>query len=271
MSKPTGRSALKRWLKSSPISAAALLLTFMFSPAWGSDLAKEKRWADQIVDELFDGEAVWLEAGGSRFLGIYTEADAKAQGSIIVLHGIGVHPDWPQVINPLRVGLAEQGWNTLSVQLPILSNEAEAEEYLPLFSEVPPRKDAALHYLQQADSGPVFIVSHSMGSSMALHYMAGNTDGAIAGLILIGSSAGGTEGLDEPAKGLNGLDLPILDLYGQFDLNTVLSGGGKRAEVALASGNEDFSQVQTPGADHFYDGYEEQLLATVSQWLEARR
>jgi len=26
-----------------------------------SDLAKEKRWAEQVVDAIMDGEAVWLE------------------------------------------------------------------------------------------------------------------------------------------------------------------------------------------------------------------
>ena len=271
MSLAPNRTVLRRWRKPGWISAAALLLTSVYAPAWGSDLAKEKRWADQVVDQLFDGEAIQLEADGVEFLGLYTEAASEPKGSVIVLHGIGVHPDWPQVINPLRVGLAEQGWNTLSIQLPILPNEAADEDYLPLFPEAPPRIDAALHYLEQADPGPVFIAAHSMGSFMALHYVGGTSGSGVAGLILIGTSTGGTDGMDEAAEGLTGIKLPMLDLYGEFDLETVLTGVGKRAEVAEVSGNDDFSQIETPGADHFFDGYEERLLETVSEWLEARR
>ena len=35
------------------------LLTFSFN-LYASDLEKEKRWADQVVDAIIDGEAVWL-------------------------------------------------------------------------------------------------------------------------------------------------------------------------------------------------------------------
>ena len=85
-----------------------LLLAFMFSTVTlASDLAKEKRWADQVVDAILDGEAVWLNDGTSDFLGIYTEAAEDKGRSVIVMHGTGIHPDWQQVIQPLRVGLTE--------------------------------------------------------------------------------------------------------------------------------------------------------------------
>lgn len=255
----------------SPALAGLLLLMLSALPSWASDLAKEQRWADQIVDELFDGEAVWLESGGIRFLGIFTEATSEAKGSVVVLHGIGAHPDWPEVINPLRVGLAEAGWNTLSVQLPILPNEAESEEYLPLFPEAPPRINAAIDFLRQTDGGPVFIVAHSMGSSMALAFFGDRTNPGVSGLVLIGTNTGGSGGLDESAERLEGVVVPILDLYGELDLEPVLAGVETRAKVAAASGNRDFSQIEVAGADHFFNGVEDELLDTVSEWLEARR
>jgi hypothetical protein len=39
---------------------------------------------------------------------------------------MGAHPDWPEVIQPLHSGLPESGWTTLSVQMPILANDARA-------------------------------------------------------------------------------------------------------------------------------------------------
>ena len=107
------------------VIAFAALLTILSVPSLASDTAKEKRWADQIVDTLMEGEAVWLQAGQTKFLGIYTESATKpAKGAVIVLHGIGAHPDWTDVVHPLRVGLTEHGWTTLSLQMPILANEA---------------------------------------------------------------------------------------------------------------------------------------------------
>jgi hypothetical protein len=88
-----------------------------------SDLEKEKRWVDQVVDAILDGDAVWLNDGTSEFLGIYTEAEKDKSRAVIVMHGTGIHPDWQQVIQPLRVGLTEHNWNTLSIQMPILPND----------------------------------------------------------------------------------------------------------------------------------------------------
>ncbi|MEJ2076288.1 MAG: DUF3530 family protein, partial [Reinekea sp.] len=85
-----------------------------------SDLNKEKRWADQIVDALIDGEPEWLQAGDQKFLAIYTEAEEESTKGMIVVHGTGVHPDWEQVVKPIRVDMASHGWNTLSIQMPIL-------------------------------------------------------------------------------------------------------------------------------------------------------
>ena len=80
--------------------------------ALASDLAKEKRWADQVVDALLDGEAVYLNDGRADFLAIETEStDAAQRKAVIVMHGTGVHPNWPTVVSPLRVGLTESGWH----------------------------------------------------------------------------------------------------------------------------------------------------------------
>jgi len=140
-----------------------ILIIFSYtSPA--SDLPKEKRWAEQIEDALLDGEPVTLNDGINDFFAIDTTAENPNSTAIILLHGIGVHPDWPQVINPLRVGLPEKGWRTLSLQLPVLPNDASAQDYQPLMKEVPGRIEAGIKYLQSNGSKKIIIVAHSMGA-----------------------------------------------------------------------------------------------------------
>lgn len=233
-----------------------------------SDVAKEQRWAEQIVDALLDGEAEWLEAGGHEFLSIYTESsEGEVKRAAIVLHGIGAHPDWPQVVFPLRVGLAERGWATLSLQMPVLPNEAETDEYKPLFNEVAPRIDAGLGFLEDQGIEQVVIVAHSLGSAMASYYLANNKR-PVAALIGVGMSTGSGDPRTDTAVSLQSIRIPVLDLYGSNDLETVRNYASKRAEAANRAGNEGYEQIKVQGANHFFDGKEEELIETVSTWLE---
>jgi len=254
-----------------PLNLAVLLFFFIWSaPSIASDLAKEKRWADQIVDSLIDGNAVWLDTGSTKFLGIYTESSIKpAKGTIIVLHGIGVHPDWPDVVYPLRVKLAEQGWNTLSLQMPILANEAEAKDYVPLFPEIAPRMQAAVDFIKGKGAKKIVIVAHSMGSTMAAYYLSKNSNPMVKGLVEIGVSG---NPFKEPGLGYldtlpNLKETPILDLYGSEDLEPVLKSVAQRADVARKSGNTHYTQVMVKGANHFFKGKDTELVQEVKTWL----
>ena len=133
-----------------------------------SDLAKEKRWADQVVDAIIDGDAVWLNDGKSDFLGIFTEAEEDKGRAVVVMHGTGIHPDWQQVVQPLRVGLIAHNWSTLSIQMPILANEAEYPEYAPLYDEVAPRIDAAIKYLKKNGIESIVLLGNRLSSSSKL-------------------------------------------------------------------------------------------------------
>ena len=98
-----------------------LVAALLFSvEAMASDLAKEQRWREQVADSIMDGEEVDVMVDGRGVFGIYTEAAEDSDKGMIIAHGIGVHPNWDQVILPLRVEMAERGWHTLSIQMPIL-------------------------------------------------------------------------------------------------------------------------------------------------------
>jgi surfactin synthase thioesterase subunit len=243
---------------------AALLLA---GNAFGSDLEKEKRWANQTVDSIIDGEAVWLNDGENEFLGIYTEANEDKERAVIVMHGTGIHPNWQQVIMPLRVGLIEHNWNTLSIQMPILRNEAEYAEYAPLFDEVAPRINAAVAFLKENGSDDIMLIGHSLGAAMAAYYLTHPVDDDIEGFVAIGMGALASDRRMNGAKSLELISVPVLDLYGTEDLESVLETVDARAAAAKKAGNEDYSQVQIKG-NHFFDGQEDVLVETVAEWLE---
>jgi hypothetical protein len=49
-------------------------------------------------------------------------------------------------IKPLRTGLTEKGWHTLSVQMPVLGKEAKYYDYVPIFPYSHERIDAAINF-----------------------------------------------------------------------------------------------------------------------------
>ncbi len=241
-----------------------LLCSLLLVTAQASDLAKEKRWADQTVDAIFDGEVVWLKAGNLKFLSIYTEAENESDKAIIVVHGTGIHPDWDQVVKPVRVRMTTHGWNTLSIQMPILNNEATYEDYLPLFSEVAPRIKAAEAYLKEKGMKTIVIVAHSQGAAMSSYYLSQNKHN-ISAFVAIGMPSRQTNASYDSTLALQSINIPVYDIYGSKDLPTVLNTTAERK--AAGKHNARYSQKEISGAEHFFDGKEDILIETIQQWL----
>src|SRR5438046_3779411 len=136
------------------------------------DYAREERWAQEIVPSLVVGDAVYLPTPArARVLAILTVPAGPAAGGIVVVHGLGVHPDWG-LIGGLRTGLAEAGFVTLSVQMPVLAADAARDDYIPALPEAAERIAAAVDYLRAKGVAKVAIVSHSLGASMANAFLA---------------------------------------------------------------------------------------------------
>lgn len=251
-----------------------LFITFVFMPmalaSAKSDRAKEKRWADQIVDSIMTGEAVWLDADSHKILGIYTENEAdKSLGGAIVLHGIGVHPNWMEVVHPLRTRLPELGWHTLSLQLPILPNDADYKDYRPLFVEIAPRINSGIDYLKQKGIKNVVIIGHSMGATMAAYFMATNDRAEVQALVAIGSAG---RLFKDPERdfvhSIPKIKKPIMDLSGSEDTPEVLQTKQIKAEAAKKAGHKDYQQVEIQNANHFLVGKEDEMVEEISRWIK---
>ncbi|MEE9447813.1 MAG: alpha/beta fold hydrolase [Arenicellales bacterium] len=237
-----------------------VLLCCASAPLLASDLAKEQRWREQVVGDLFDGEAITLNEGELDFLGLITLAEPAKDDAVLILHGIGIHPDWPQVINPLRVQLAELGWTTLSIQLPVLDNETTPVQYDAVVPEAAPRILAGIKHLKAQGAKGVYVLAHSMGARMASYFLAQNNE-AVKGFVGIGMNVGTVQYLDK-------IKLPFLDLYGSDDLEGVLASAPDRA-VASAH-NKAYQQSVVQGADHFFNEMDEALIEEVEQWILAQ-
>ncbi len=240
--------------------ALAVSIIFLFAPApthAQADYAREQRWADEVAPAILVGDAVYLaQKNGHKFLAIWAP-NPKTVAGVIVVHGLGLHPDWG-LINPLRSQLSEQGYATLSVQMPVLAAEIRGEQYPPLFPEAAERLAAAVAYLRGKGLKKVAIVSHSMGSRMTNYFLNHAGDARIDAWVAIGLSGE----FAEPGT----FKSPVLDLYGAKDLPAVLDNAPRRA--AMIRGIRGSGQVQLAGADHFFAGMENELVRHVKLFLD---
>jgi alpha/beta superfamily hydrolase len=158
-----------------------------------------------------------------------------------------VHPDHG-VIGSLRVALADMGYATLSIQMPVLAADARVEDYYPaLFPEAAARIAAAASWLQTKGQRRLVLVSHSLGAWMSQYYLEKAKDIPFAAWVAMGR--GGP---------MPKLSLPVLDVYGEKDNGAVLSSAASRHATR---------QVRVAGADHFYNGREAELAATVNDFI----
>ncbi len=220
----------------------------------GADYAREKKWADEIVPSVVVGDAVYLEAQDRKFLTLFAEA-ANAKAGLVIVHGIGVHPEHG-LIGVLRGNLADQGYTTLSIQMPILAVEAQAKAYLPLYPEATERIKSAVRYLQGKGYKKIAVVSHSLGSVMSHAYFKTNAETPVAAWVSIGMEG------DSYA----GINVPIFDLYGQNSFPPVLKNAQKRADSLR--GNAAFKQTRVPAADHFFTGQGNAMVKYVTEYLD---
>jgi pimeloyl-ACP methyl ester carboxylesterase len=244
------------------LSAVRVFASLLLAPALSfaqADYAREKRWADEITPAILVGDPVYLTLkSGRKFLAIYAPKPGAAAG-VIVAHGRGVHPD-AGLINPLRSQLFEQGYATLSVQMPVLAAEVPGEQYPPLFPEAAERLRVAVAFLRGNGLKGIAIVSHSMGSRMTNYFLNHPGDARIDAWVTIGLLGEFTD----PAT----FKAPVFDLYGERDFTVVLDSAAKRA--AAIRSIRGSGQMQVAGADHFFAGMENELVRRVKQFLDSR-
>ncbi len=253
------------------LPALPILLALLAPNAQGaSDYAKEKRWADQIVDNLFVGDAVWLKARGHKFLTIYAEPKtSKVKGGVIIIHGKGVHPNWTDVVYPLRTQLPEHGWYTLSLQMPILPNSAKDAEYSPLVPEAVPRIAAGVAFLKSKGIDNIVLVCHSLGCTMGAYYLAHNRSPSVHAFVAVGMSV--IQFNDRSHMVTNSLEritIPVFDFGGLQDAEQTPATQKARIAAAKKAGNMRYTHKWIPGADHFFHGKDDVLVKDVSEWLD---
>ncbi|MGH8674228.1 MAG: DUF3530 family protein, partial [Burkholderiales bacterium] len=245
--------------RAAEVRALALLIALVVAAgtAAAQDYEREKRWGAEVVSNLVVGDVVQLRLPSGRdFLALHTERK-DAPAAVLLVHGVGVHPDHG-VIGMLRVALADAGYTTLSIQMPVQKSDAQLEDYYPtVFPEAVERIRAASRWLRDKRYPRLVLLSHSMGSWMANVYYEQTSDPPFAAWLCLGLTGG--------FGGMRNVRVPVLDVFGENDLAPVLRADWRR-RLTLHS-IDGSKQVRIAGADHQYVGREKELAAALRGFL----
>jgi hypothetical protein len=252
MHSPLARSTL--------LIAASLLVSAAATAQVRADAAREQRHAEQIVASLVVGDAVWLTTpAGVRFLGLLAEA-RQPKAAVLLTHGPGLHPDHG-LTGELRMALADRGYTTLSLQMPVLAaDEEDGARYRELFPAAADRIAAGVRLLQDKGFARVAVVSHAMGTGMAYHWLKREPQAPLFAWAAL-SFYGGFD--DDMPK----LAFPVLDIYGADDYRGIRwpARGRKRVLDRIAGSK----QIEVAEGGWFLAGGNAAVLREVAAFLDA--
>lgn len=261
-------------MKRTALHIIIFLLSFMFTCQVSAQDIQAQNREQQIAEKLAliagADEIVSLKAPGGRFIGIYQRAKTgESHGVVILAHGMGAHPDWPDVISPLRTQLPEFGWSTFSIQMPILSPDEPVAEYGKTLKVAKSRLNAAIDYLHTWEIEQIILLGYSFGAVQVASYLASGKNKNVKAFVSVSmlSQKFIKPGLDV-FKLIGGIDLPMLDIYGDEDLPDVRRGSDDRRLAASKNGNRDFKQIELKHAGHHYQGVEDALVEQIQIWLK---
>jgi pimeloyl-ACP methyl ester carboxylesterase len=176
---------------------------------------------------------------------------------VIIAHGRGWSPDF-ELYGTLRTRLAEEGYTTLSIQMPVLPSTAILGLYVPLYPDARERFQLAIDFLKAKGHRNIAIVSHSLGATMANQYLIRTEDDSVRAWVFVGI----IQGLEEMYR----VKIPVLDVFGSNDWTVTMWGASEREkQIRLNPGS---AQIMVPNAKHFFEDREDELVKLIAAFLD---
>ncbi len=201
--------------------------------------------------------SISLSTGSGVFGGELLQGAGSPKVGVILLHGRGLTPN-SAVTRQLRNSLNHDGYSTLAIENPVPADyngngiNTDFFDYLGdigstganyVFPETYARIRASSAYLQSLGVNQIVLSGFSLGSRLAAAHIARGQqagDLPIVGLLNVGMYGNSIDPYNVVYT-LDEITIPVLDIYGDEDVNAVTTAAARVAAYAGASG--DYLQV----------------------------
>ena len=227
---------------------------------------REENINNQIIEYIFDADVIKISSRIENNFNLISNQNNESKYSILLLHGRGLYPTEPNVIDPLRISFVEEGIDTYSLQLPVLDKGESYNEYKQIFKYSDARITSAINFIEPKK---LIIVAHSCGAHMLISWAKKNNIKNLAGFILIGAGA-----VDKNQKMVDGLDysiinIPILNIYGEYDHGSVKNHATIFNDVVRDKNDSVSKNIEIQGSDHNHLNESNLLVDIVNSWLKS--
>lgn len=211
---------------------------------------------------------------------LYVDGGQSPVG-IVLIPGRGQKPDGV-VVGPMRKTLNKTaGFHTVSIQLPAttaidkVTPEVQLAELKSIYPETRATILAAADFLRQEHGVKhVYLVAHSMGSTIAATMLAQDGPDGFTGVVLV-SAGDYREPPFDTTNNAGRLPIPALDVYGDpSGITHPIDARLAQDDVQFAAGrvqhaSNRYKQVHMAGAGHvFYSPTNEAALTkTIADWI----
>lgn len=246
-----------------------LCLLFLLFPicVCAEENDREARSARGLVEQVQFAEPVWLQMASRSFLSLYTAPRVAQQPFVfILLPALGMHPDWPVLIRPLRLALAAVNRGSLSVQLPLPEPEFALGDYDALVQQAEARVRVAIRYLEQQQMGDTALIGYGFGALLAARILADSAPlpDSLVGMVSIGiQDYPFLRSILDVYSLMESVSLPVLDIYPE---TAGAAGALDRRIAARRAGNRHYSQIAFSSGSAQFSGRERDLAELIVAW-----
>ncbi len=243
-------------------------------------------------------EVIWLETQQESFLGLYLPAsDSDPAGAALLLPHDRTSPDWPGAVHSLRLGLPEQGWQTLAIAVPAepepeiperggngettaetaaepaaetaAEGAADSSEQQGYAEQLFERIEAGLRQLESRGASRFMLIGVGSGGYWAARYLSQAGDQRPFNLTLIDARPPTMAAEPTLSKLIAELKTPTLDLYHgnglknyRYDIRSPEYLAGRRLKESRRQQRQHYIQRRLPLRPPVPERLDQRLLAS---------
>jgi pimeloyl-ACP methyl ester carboxylesterase len=237
-------------------------------------LAAESPNATPAKPTGFIGESVTLQQEGKAFSGLYADVTintkkAARRRATLLVPDLGAPADAREIIEPLRTQLPRAGWATLSLELPALTPGSPRSAYGSTIAEAVKRVQTGVEFLASKGAESIIVIGHGIGAVVVVKYLSATPDPKVAGFAAVGLHlAADIEPPVDLLADLATLGVPMLDLYGGRDIDSVRASAEARRAVFLKAQKVTYTRVEIKDARPGFRGLEAFLVNRIRGWMD---